>query len=524
LSDNSRNQQWLTYAVWIAAIGVFIYELTSLYRTPLVDSYLWWGDESWLMLEFRSQLVTGYFHHPYAFGSSLHTTSGLLFSNMWLTALIYGVPAAIFHSFDIAFVGRTVTAVLSALLLCATYVGARRVGASRAGSALAVLLVVTTRTFFLTSHSARYDILSALVIVLLFSKLAVLARRGLTVRDAFIVGLLFTGSLMVSVHVLLALAFAVPLVIVLRSDHRGKSVAAFAVAALVPLILFVIVAFLSGSHSLFGYSGQSGYYSQIANVPALRPFSRSVQLANLHQRLDMALKLAGPLTLLVGCGLALAMIPGLRRRRSLKLWWLPLATLVAWLLFESSAPTSYLVYIVPVIAVSIVVLLSSLPTSIIAAIALVLTVTAPIMLHNAEVLGTELMTNNTSAVEGAVNYIRSHPQPGPVLTINLAVHVLERERVPIMTTQFIEFPATTATPDSVLRQNNVHYMLLYQSALHPDYMREILPLTAIARTRGTLVYGSVAPLTDIARDYFHSGSRITSRATPDTLQLYMLHD
>jgi hypothetical protein len=503
---------------------MFAYELGSLYTTPHADSYLWWGDESWLMLEFRSQIVTGYFHHPFAFGSSLHTTSGLLFSNMWLTAVIYGIPAAIARTVDIVSLGRTITAVLSLILLAATYWSARRAEAGRVAAALAIVLVVTTRTFYLTSHSARYDIVSALIILIFFTRLLTLSRRGLTIRESFLAGLTLTGSLLISVHVLLAMAFAVPLVIVFRSDDRWRSIAAFALGVAIPIVVFALIAFASGAHSLFGYSGTSGFYNQVQNVPALRLFSRSVQLANLQQRLAMALQLAGPLTLLTACSFIVLVIPGLRRRRSLPMWWLPIAVILSWLLFESSAPTSYLIYVIPVLAVSVAVLVSVLPAGMLAVVALIPTILLPFSISNANDLGRMLTNENDTAVQAAADFIHSHPQPGPVLTINLGVHKLLDIGLPIMTTQFIEFPATATTPDSILRQNGVRYVLLYQSALHPDYMREILPLTRVTHARGTMVFSRVAPITDIARDYFSPGATITALKYPDTLQLYLLHD
>jgi hypothetical protein len=524
LYANERETDWLPPALIALAIVAFAYELLSLYTTPLYDSYLWWGDESWLMLEFRSQILTGYFHHPFAYGSSLHATSGLLFSNMWLTAVVYGLPAALMQSVDIVSLGRTITAVLAAVLLGATYWSARRAEAGRTAALLAVVLVVTTRTFFLTSHSARYDILSALAILIFVTRLLVLSRRGLTVRDAFLVGLAFTGSLLVSVHIMLALAFAVPLVILLRSDHTLPSIRSFAFGAAIPVIVFLIIAVASGAHSVFGYTGSSGFFSQVQNVPALRPFSRSVQMANLLQRLDMALRLAGPLTLLSVCALIVAMIPGFRRRHSLPMWWLPLSIIVSWLLFESSAPTSYLIYIVPVVAVSASVLLSTLPPLVLAIVAAVPVALLPFSILNAESLGNTLTTYNDASVGEAIAHIRTDPKPGPVLTINLGVHELLNAGLPIMTTQFVEFPASSLSPDSVLRQNNVHYMLLYQSPLHPDYMREILPLTRIAHDRGTLVFSRAAAMTDIARDYFAPNVVITAPMPADTLQLYLLHD
>jgi hypothetical protein len=170
------------------------------------------------------------------------------------------------------------------------------------------------------------------------------------------------------------------------------------------------------------------------------------------------------------------------------------------------------------------VLLSTLPPLVLAIVAAVPVALLPFSILNAESLGNTLTTYNDASVGEAIAHIRTDPKPGPVITINLGVHELLNAGLPIMTTQFVEFPASSLSPDSVLRQNNVHYMLLYQSPLHPDYMREILPLTRIAHDRGTLVFSRAAAMTDIARDYFAPNVVITAPMPADTLQLYLLHD
>ncbi|MFI5201955.1 MAG: hypothetical protein ACHQNE_06180, partial [Candidatus Kapaibacterium sp.] len=205
---SERSEEWVFYALLALVTILVMLELLSLYSTPVPDSYLWWGDESWLMIEFRTQILTGVFRHPYALGSSLAQGSGVVFGNMWVPALFYGVPAALVSpvAMDIVLLGRTVTAVFAFTLLVALYEIIRRLTADRLLALFSVLLLLTSRSFLLTSHSARYDILTALAII---TGVYILLRHGAKwnrAATAAIVGFLTAAMLLITVHVTLALA------------------------------------------------------------------------------------------------------------------------------------------------------------------------------------------------------------------------------------------------------------------------------------------------------------------------------
>ncbi|HZK77050.1 MAG TPA: hypothetical protein VFD13_09095, partial [Candidatus Kapabacteria bacterium] len=167
LAIRDRSEEWIFFGMLALVTIIVMLELLSLYSTPVPDSYLWWGDESWLTIEFRTQILTGVFRHPYALGSSLAHGSGMVFGNMWIPALFYGVPATLVSpiAMDIVLLGRTVTAIFAFTLLLMLYEIVRRLSGDRLLAIFSVLLLVTSRSFLLTSHSARYDILSALAII-----------------------------------------------------------------------------------------------------------------------------------------------------------------------------------------------------------------------------------------------------------------------------------------------------------------------------------------------------------------------
>ena len=98
--------------------------------------------------------------------------------------------------------------------------------------------------------------------------------------------------------------------------------------------------------------------------------------------------------------------------------------------------------------------------------------------------------------------------------------ILALGHVPVMTTQFIEYPATNIPADSTLKLEHVRFMLLYASQINPIFMREVPPLREIAAKRGELMKSWVAPMTDIGRRYDFPIDSLR----PDTLMLFRLKE
>ena len=526
------------YLLFVLAVTLFLMQMLSLYTTPIPDSYLWWGDESWLMIEFRTQILEGIFRHPYALASSIEHGSGLLFGNMWVPALFYGIPAAVLrnHAVDIITIGRSVTALLAVTLLLSTYEIIYKLTSERIIALFGVILLLSSRSFLFTSHSARYDILTALAILIgIYLSLQLIARDELKWRQAALIGFGTAATVLITVHVTITIGLAVfASVLLCSSGNRTQNAIAFIGSSLLFILLLIGLSELRGQLSLFGGSAQNSYYLNLHDIPAFRPFSRSVQVANLVQRWKIfsALGLGYLITLLA---LVAPALYGLWTKRfSFHITshvTILLIAIASWLLFESSAPTSYLIYILPPLSVAIALSVHTLlphpagrwliiPTGVI--LCLFGFADAPFS-HS---VGASVSKQNEKAIDAALAMVeQENPNSRPlVLAFNPAVHrVLRDTNVRLMTTHFVEFPQASelevrSTQDIILKEN-VQYILLYRSAIKPDYMREAQPIAAVAHSMGTLVFEDTGYFTDIGRSYFS-----TTMGLPDTIQVYRLSE
>src|SRR3954470_20337457 len=113
----STSKTYDRLAVWLLAaiiVVILVLQTRLLYIFPQPDSARWWGDETGQMLELRAEITHGYADIPTGLGSSLAITNGLVRGNSWLAAMVYGLPAAIFHNAaDLVSIGRTITFILS---------------------------------------------------------------------------------------------------------------------------------------------------------------------------------------------------------------------------------------------------------------------------------------------------------------------------------------------------------------------------------------------------------------------------
>jgi hypothetical protein len=506
----------------LLAGGLLMFELTALFSTPIPDSYLWWGDESWLMLEFKSQIMTGVFRHPFALASTLEHGSGAIFSNMWITALLYGGAAAIFKSANIIIVGRAITALLSTGLVFALYEMVRKLTNERLQAIFAVILLITTRSFFFTSHSARYDILSACAICIGF--FLTLRIRVDSPKRAFLCGLSIAAGLLISVHVMLLLLLAGVVAVLIDSRRTLMSLLVFAGGVCCVLLLLFSLSSLLGRT---GNSINSGFALNIHDIPALRIYSRSVQYANIAQRFATLSSLALGFLISTVVAILAFLIKCIHAKRIhvARGLWLTVAALLGWLEFESAAPTSYLIYILPVLSIAIAIAIQPLfPKKVAIICVTIATLTLTFFaLHDdwrARSNGKKLSQANDEAVSAALASISQDTTHPVVLAFNPAVQrVAMDSSVRLMTTHFIEYPATSDRVDSVIRQQHVKYVMLYRSAQKADYMREVQPITDASKRLGVLVWERPGFLTDIGRSYF-----VKDFNGEDTLQIYRIRD
>ena len=530
-SVRSRSEEIIFSGLLALAATIFLLELLSLYSTPVPDSYLWWGDESWLMLEFRNQMMHGVFSHPYAIASSLIHGSGIVFGNMWIPAICYGIPAALIspERMDIVLLGRSITTIFGFTLLIALYEIVRRLTADRLLALFSTFLLLSSRSFLFTSHSARYDILSALAIIVAIYLLFRI-DHPLTAKRAIVTGFLVATTMLVTIHVTLALLLAALVVIL---SHAGKRwpimLAAFVVGAGVFVIALIAISAMLWQFTLLGTSGGTSFALNIHDIPALRLYSRSVQLANLAQRWSM-FRMYGLDYVFIFVAIAIVAITHYFRKPGKSSVSLRPAAIVAillsWLELESAAPSSYLIYILPVLSIAAALALEHLVgehvrTWGIACVSIMFGIFAFRDMPGRHGKGYHLMTANALAVGAALGEIEqpdsaSHPL---VLAFNPAVHeVLRDSSVRLMTTQFIEYPSANMSVDSVLRNAGVNYVLLYASAIKPDYMREVGPIHDALTRIATPIWERPGYFTDISRSYFD-----TTLSQPDTLRLYRVN-
>ncbi len=528
----SSAEEWIFLALLSLAALIVMVELLSLYSTPVPDSYLWWGDESWLMIEFRTQILTGIFQHPYALGSSLAHGSGIVFDNMWVPAILYGIPAVLIspQTMDIVLLGRTVTAVLAFTLLLVLFAIVRKLTQDRLLALFSIVLLVTSRSFLFTSHSARYDILSSLAIMVGIYVLLRIVEQPLRHWHAALVGFVLAATLLITIHVTLALSLATLATMIYRGkkDKWMGTPALFVIGGILFLVLLVGITALR-SRPVFGSLG-GAFALNIHDIPGLRLFSRSVQLANLLQRWHQFVEFGLGYIIVCSALVLFLVIQMVRKPSALQIGRraiLLFLVFVCWFELESAAPTSYLIYVLPVLGlVAVLALEQLLPLTIrtwaIAALSVVLAFIALRDMPGPHGKGYELMSENYEAVGTALSQIEDadsnfHPL---VLTFNPAVHeVLRDTNVRLMTTNFVEFPGGQHSVASVLHAHHVDYALVYLSAIKPDYMREVGPILSALDTIGTPLWERPGYFTDIGRSYFDR-----SLGAPDTLRLYKLHE
>ena len=525
-------EEWIFLALVALAVLILMVELLSIYSMPVPDSYLWWGDESWLMVEFRTQILTGIFRHPYALGSTLAQGSGMIFGNMWVPAVLYGIPAAIISpvAMDIVLLGRTVTAVLAVTLVFVLFEIVRRITADRLLAVMSVLLLITSHSFLFTSHSARYDILTALAILIGIYFLLRYNPYAVKRWQIVLAGVITAATLLITIHVTLALGLAALATVIYRArGNRIRALVVFAAGALGFITLIAGITILRGQ-PIFSPSFHGAFALNIYDIPALRFYSRSVQTANILQRWHTVWELGVGYIIAFAALLVILVVLLIRKNIRLRFGWRAVIlaiALLSWLELESAAPTSYLIYTLPILSIAVAIALERLLTPAIriwfvAVLAMILAALSLRDMPGPHGKGYRITSENYEAVGTAMSQIEeadsgSHPL---VLAFNPAIHeVLRDTNVRLMTTQFIEFPRNNHSADSVLHEQQVNYVLVYLSRIKPDYMREVEPILHALDSDAIPLWERAGYFTDIGRSYFNS-----SLGPPDTIRLYKLHE
>jgi hypothetical protein len=517
-------------------IGILLaMQARLLFVFPAPDSARWWGDETGQMLELRAELQSGYARIPTALGSSLEESNGLVRSNSWFAALIYGLPALAFGSAaDVVSIGRTITFLLSIALCVLMFAFMRRQRVDAALALLAILLLISTRSFFYGSHAARLDVavgISLLLFMHYLSKRYELLKSASwqpTVKWCFLYGAVAMLFTTLSIHLLTLLGILSIFVIIQFGIYRNIRLLLASMSGVAVVLAIMLAAFyLSGTPlTLFSNSIKPNQFQSVAGgLPILRPFSRSVQIANIFERLN-GLWSEAPIVLIVATiTITIAILFRRPQNKTFARQFWTRATvviLIAWLFFQSPAVYYYL-HILPVVVIWFAILIherirynSIIPI----AIGVILSIVGIRDCLLAEPLANRIASNNSAAIDQCLKIMSSAEHP-VVLAQNPAIARLEHaSTIGLMTPHFLDFPVRDESSIKTMRRVGVRYMMLYAPGDRKTYSSDYAALRPLADSAGVVRARIPGILLDANRDYFNTPA--LEQLPKDTLILYEL--
>ncbi len=496
----------------LLAAVLLVSQLRSLFVFPESNSLRWFGDETWVMTEARQQITTGVVRYPLAIGSQLEYGKGMVLGMTWLSAVLYGLPAWIAGHDPVA-VGRCVTALFAVLLLVALYSSSRMLGASQMASTIAILLLISTRSFFFASHSARPDLFAGMLVLLAVAIGVKYSERIPTMTHSqlwwFGYGAVFLFlAVSSSIHLLTLLA---PLALIFffwftQPLRRMRAALNSMAGVLSMLAMLTLVYYLANSSLELFPKSASQFHDVLHSIPILRPFSRSVQVANIVTRIRQIIAEA-PIVLLLP-----VIVPFIWRRGDRHTF--AIASLLvglSWLLLEG-AEINYLIHLLPVMFLGLAIALSRLterwkyawiPSLAIAIIVFTLGWGDSI---RALANGSVIDASNREAARVIESQIaESWPRASKprVLTEPPLLDRLSQDTsIQIMTDHFLSFPLRLEPLDSFFAREHVDYAVLYNSQSYPkDRPRDDPFYQRVARS-GQLIARYIGESGDVGRGYF----------------------
>jgi len=533
----STTKTYDRFAVWLLTaliVIVLVLQGRLLYVFPQPDSARWWGDETGQMLELRADLQHGYAHIPTGLGASVAITNGIVRGNSWLAAAVYGIPTLVFYqTADLVSIGRTVTFFLSILLIAGMYRLLRSFGTSPSAALFSILILISTRSFFFASHAARLDIAAGIAVLAFTWYLSTryeLLKKGIWHPSNlwyFAFGAIALLSATLSIHLLTLIGLlSVYMLWRFSAVWRPAALLSALAGVLTTAVVLLSVYFLSGAPiSLFGPSVSSNQFQSVAGgLPILRPFSRSVQIANVLERLHGLWAEAPAVLVLVIISIVIALVT---KKRSLVseryrfLFGAMLTVVLAWLLLESPA-LYYYAQILPLIIVTLVASLSLRTNSKLETVAALLGLFLGVMAIQDSLRASNLSSvvekDNVAAIQLFSDSIRSS-NSSTVLAQNPAIARLEFEHeIRLMTPHIVDFSISKKSLREQLDSIGVNFLVLYAAGDGKEYSGDHYALYPIADSFGEVVARRMGRMFDVRRDYFSSSSldRI------DTVTLYRL--
>lgn len=502
-----RRSQLVIRNLLVGLIALLVADQTRfLFTYPVPDTGMWFGDESWTMLTARALAHSGVARVPEALGSSLAQSNGFVNGSIWITGLLYGIPANLFASLaSPVAIGRVVSLILSLGIVYSIAVWSRVRKQEGLPGLLAAFALITSDAFAFSSHSARFDAATGLAVLLFVLMLIWLFKRSqketLFTGWYFAIAFLAVLSLAVSVHVptLIALPafYAIVRLGVLKNLRRITAAALGLVAGCA--LLAILYWSTTGSLDLLG-KGYNQYYNVANSLPILHPYSWQVQRINTIDRAVQVWNVAWPLVLALMAGIIAWFVQrthfGAIVRFALVL---SLLVLGSWMLFEGPA-VFYNIHILPVVALSASILLRPVLASVSArwlavAAAIVIAATALLRQEQYGHVGARLVNGNRAAIHSLVDPIARDSRP-LILTDEPGLNEIAADtNVRLMTNHLLLFGAEDKPVPDILREQGVHFLLLYST------VRWHSPFRGIADSLYTLVGERTGTLTDQARTY-----------------------
>ncbi len=524
----------ITVAALLALTAVvLLINVRYLYTTPVVNTDTWWcGDETWLMGEYHHFITTGHYSNPFAPGSVFSQCTGLLFGSCYVTAALYGLPLLWIKTQTVD-VGRTLTWIFAVLTLFAIWNIAKPYRIGPMVRAYGCLLLAGTVCFFITSHSARPDMLVGLTLLILTGCLPLITQKPFRNRDVFL-GFLLPLGFLVNGHVTILSFLMIGYIAWTSGIFKSKKLilrmAGAAVAGFV--LLFVTQEALLGSASLY-VGPLSGGTSMMPLAHFIHP---KTDLADVNARIAIANTWAtGMLSVFVVLVAALVWAHTRYKARIVPLEpahrrLLASAALVVLssICFEFYWPR-YLIFVLPTIVLSFLIVIAyvvrALTRTSVVVLSAALSVCMAFALLHYETDTTKLgeagefiTTANTSAVTDALAAI--HARRAGILRIfstvpgeNIAMDDPCTLITPVMYVQPID---TAMSRTDVWNNAKIDYAIVCIPAHGSDDWRQTdLAVDPSARSRARVIFERLGAFSDIRRSYDPSDLK-----NPDTLRVY----